>query len=419
MKVKNASLPLLTLLLSTLVLAVVGPIPTSAAQYQYAKPPGMPSNAIQYNRTDITPYRRMEQLVGNNTYVFAYRNVTMMMNCSHTSTMNITIDSQVQTRTLALHMLQNQSALFTMQVAASPPPGVQTMHRTLNLYWGIEPNATLQLQVQLRLYINATTLNAEMNRAVNMSRLSWMYWNGSRNCWVTVDSHIDENGYLVCETSHLSTWTVAETVPGMPENANHYDRSDITPNQQMEQLVGNNTYVFAYRNVTMMMNCSQTTVMNLTVGAQVRTRTFAVNMLQDQPIQLDMTIATAPPAGVQTMTRTLNVYWDIEPNATLQLRAQLRVHIDGVALASELGRVVNASRLTWMHWNTTRNGWDAVDSWIDADGYLTCETRHLSTWTVAELEPAVQPQTPWLTYALVGGLLAAVAAFALYLVKRR
>lgn len=207
-------------------------------------------------------------------------------------------------------------------------------------------------------------------------------------------------------------------VPAM--DAYNYTRSDITPNNQIEQIMANNTYVFTYRNVTMMMNCSQNTEMNITIDGQVKTRIFAMDMIQNQTAMLTMNIDTSPPNGVQTMNRTLNFYWGLESNATLQLNAQLRLHVDGAALNSELGRTVDASILTWMNWNTTRNGWDQVPSWIDKDGYLVCNTTHFSTWTVAETEPAtVQLETPWLTYGFIGAGMAVVAVVAIYLLKRR
>jgi len=40
-----------------------------------------------------------------------------------------------------------------------------------------------------------------------------MYWNRTRASWETVESHMDQNGYLVCNTDHFSTWTVAELAP--------------------------------------------------------------------------------------------------------------------------------------------------------------------------------------------------------------
>ena len=208
-------LPLLTLLLSTLVFSAISFIPTSASTQtqQYSKPPGMPHNALQYNRTDITPHKQMEQVMANNTYVFAYRNVTMMMNCSENTALNMTIGNQTRTRYFALDMVQNQSVRLDMNISTSPSSGVMTMLRTLNFYWGIEPNVTIQLNAQLRMHIDGTILNVELGRTVNTSRLTWMYWNTSRNGWDPVESWMDKDGYLVCNTPHFSTWTIAEIIP--------------------------------------------------------------------------------------------------------------------------------------------------------------------------------------------------------------
>ena len=60
------------------------------------------------------------------------------------------------------------------------------------------------------MHISQTELNEELNREVNASRLTWMYWNRTRAEWEAVESYMDQNGYLVCNTDHFSTWTVAE-----------------------------------------------------------------------------------------------------------------------------------------------------------------------------------------------------------------
>jgi hypothetical protein len=43
-----------------------------------------------------------------------------------------------------------------------------------------------------------------MDREVNASRLTWMYWNQTRSQWEAVESFMDQNGYLVCNTDHFS-----------------------------------------------------------------------------------------------------------------------------------------------------------------------------------------------------------------------
>lgn len=175
--------------------------------------PGMSENIMLCNLTDVTPTRLMKQIASNKMYAYAFKNVTLLMNCSKNSKLNITIESNVQTRYLALIMEQNKSALLNMNISVAPPPGVMTMEQTLNFYWGIEPNTTLRLQAQLRLHINGTALHQQLNREVDTSKLTWMYWNKSESNWIPVKSHIDEDGYLTCNTTHFSTWTVAEINP--------------------------------------------------------------------------------------------------------------------------------------------------------------------------------------------------------------
>jgi len=40
-----------------------------------------------------------------------------------------------------------------------------------------------------------------------------MYWNNTKLEWIPVPSYMDQNGYLVCNTNHFSTWAVAEISP--------------------------------------------------------------------------------------------------------------------------------------------------------------------------------------------------------------
>ncbi len=186
-------------------------------------PPDMPVDALQYNRTNVTPHGYMESIQAMETNVFFYRNFTLMMNCTQNCELNMTLDPQVRNRLLTLSVEPNQTMTLTMNVSASPPQGEAVMQNTLNFYMGLEPNAELQLQSQLRLHINQTELSEELGREVNESRLTWMYYNQTQNQWTPVESHIDQNQYLVCNTTHFSTWTVAEFDPELvPENIHLY-----------------------------------------------------------------------------------------------------------------------------------------------------------------------------------------------------
>jgi hypothetical protein len=172
--------------------------------------PGVPDNAVQYNKTDMTPVAQMEQVQAGEPALFQYRNMTMLMNCTRNCSLVVTVDPTVKPQLFVLSVEPNQTMTLTMNLSGSPLEGAQTMQRTLNCYFGIEPNATLQLRGQLRLHINQTELSQQLNREVNASRLTWMYWNRTRAEWETVESYMDQNGYLVCNTDHFSTWTVAE-----------------------------------------------------------------------------------------------------------------------------------------------------------------------------------------------------------------
>ena len=172
--------------------------------------PGAPDNAVQYNKTDVTPVAQMEQVMAGEPTLYRYRNTTMLMNCTRNCELVITVDPTLKPKLLGLSVDPNQTMTLTMNLSGSPLEGERVMERTLNFYWGIEPNATLQLRGQLRLHINQTELSQELNREVNASRLTWMYWNRTRAEWETVPSYMDQNGYLVCNTGHFSTWTVAE-----------------------------------------------------------------------------------------------------------------------------------------------------------------------------------------------------------------
>jgi hypothetical protein len=177
---------------------------------KYPEVPGAPDNAVQYNKTETTPTAEMEQVQAGEPALFCYRNMTMLMNCTRNCSVIFTADPEVTPKILGLSIEPNQTMTLTMNMYGSPLQGEQVMEQTLNFYLGIEPDAELQLQAQLRLLINQTELNQELNREVNASRLTWMYWNQTRAQWITVESFMDQNGYLVCNTDHFSTWTVAE-----------------------------------------------------------------------------------------------------------------------------------------------------------------------------------------------------------------
>ena len=177
---------------------------------KYPDVPGAPDNAVQYNKTDVTPVAEMMQVVAGEISLFQYKNMAMLMNCSKNCEIVFTADPDVTPKILSLSVDPNQTMTLTMNMHRSPLQGEAVMEQTLNFYLGIEPNSQQQISAQIRLLINQTELSQELNREVNASRLTWMYWDTTQAQWTPVESFMDQNGYLVCNTDHFSTWTVAE-----------------------------------------------------------------------------------------------------------------------------------------------------------------------------------------------------------------
>jgi hypothetical protein len=207
-------------IVAMLLLAYVLPLTTvkavSGTPQEGDKPPyfpGLPDNAVQYNKTDVTPVAETEQAMAGEPTLFCYRNTTMLMNCTRDCEVIFTADPEVTPKIFGFSIDPNQTMELTMNLNGSPLESERAIERTLNFYLGIEPNATLQLSAQIRLHINQTALSQELNREVNASRLTWMYWHRTQGDWEVVESYLDQDGYLVCETDHFSTWTVAEIEP--------------------------------------------------------------------------------------------------------------------------------------------------------------------------------------------------------------
>ncbi len=190
---------------------------------------GSSGSEKQYSKPDVTPKGETEQIRAREQTMLQYRNMTMQLNCTRNCTVIITSDEEVTPQEFGLTVDPNQTMTLAMNLTKSPLNGAVVNERCLNFYLGIEPNATLQLQAQIRLRINQTELNQNLNREVNASRLTWMYWNQTQAQWQAVESYMDQNGYLVCNTNHFSTWTVAEATAeeATPNQTNTIDTPTI------------------------------------------------------------------------------------------------------------------------------------------------------------------------------------------------
>ena len=173
--------------------------------------PGLPENVIQYNKTDVAPVAQAEKVLAGEPTLFAYQNTTMLFNSTKNCHLVITAEATANQKIFALSIDPNQTMTLTMNISSNPLQNKQDKDKNLNFYANIEPNATVKLTAQLKLHINQTELNQELDWEVTPEKLTWMYWNGTQNEWVKVPSFIDQNGYLVCNTNHFSIWTIGET----------------------------------------------------------------------------------------------------------------------------------------------------------------------------------------------------------------
>ena len=200
------------LVLPTLVYAGIQPVKENefVGVGNIPEVPGLPDNVVQYNKTNVSPIAQKEQVLAGEPVVFAYQNTAMLFNSTMNCDLVITAEVTGNQKIFALSVDSNQTMALIMNFSSSSFQNELAREKNLNFYVNIEPNATVELSAQLRLFINQTELDQELNWEVNASKLTWMYWNGTQSEWVKVPSFVDQDGYLVCETDHFSLLTVGE-----------------------------------------------------------------------------------------------------------------------------------------------------------------------------------------------------------------
>lgn len=210
-------------------------------------------------------------------------------------------------------------------------------------------------------------------------------------------------------------------VPGLPENVIQYNKTDITPEAQTEKVVSGEPALFAYQNTTMLFNFTQNVDLVITSKTSTTQKIFALTMDPNQTLTLTMNFGEDLLQVGQDRDRNLKFYASIETNETVKLTAQLKLYINQTELSKDLDWEVEPEKLTWMFWNGTQNEWVKVPSFIDQNGYLTCNTDHFSVWTVGEdvSEKSQNVVDMTLIYGGVGIGLIIVVALGLVLYTKR
>jgi len=424
-------------LLATMLAVLMLSAPVAASATNPIQDPGIgpnipepPEKARRFNYTEVVPEAFRHSYAIGEPLVFRFRNMTMQFNASRSMELNITADPRLEMRYFSLDLQLSRSLMLSLHANSTPPPSIPRPESGIDRYLILEPNASAQIRATLRLYIDEEGLSVETNKTIRRERLTWCWWNASD--WEAVDSWVDEGGFLVAETDHLSTWTIRERgrpeeipapdIPGVPSRVRAYNHSDATPDRFEWTVRAREGAVLVFRNMAMMFNSTKDLELNITSGPNVVQRLFRLQLNPAEALRLRIRMQVEPPSGVGQAQRGVGLYLDVEPNSTAPVNARIGLLIDPVALQAHLGREVNASALRWAYWNGSV--WVDVESTLDEDNILEAETDHFSTWTIIELEETQEPEplqdqeTSETHWYLLGGLII-VGAVAIILVLRR
>jgi hypothetical protein len=179
--------------------------------------PGVPETTRAFNYTDRVPEAFRWTLRERESNTLQFRDTAMVFSSTKKVQLRITAQEEFRQRLFRLELEPSEALELQIRLQAEKPSDVSGPVNGLGFYCLIEPNATIPLQARLSVEIDPVALQTQLDREVDPQRLTWAYWNGET--WMHVNSQLDEDGLLVAETSHFSTWTVleeAETQPTEP-----------------------------------------------------------------------------------------------------------------------------------------------------------------------------------------------------------
>jgi len=166
--------------------------------------------AISYNHSNIIPRNFSCRVPSNTPTVLMFKNFVFMVNSSERLDLSLTVGSGVAMKYFSLNLKPDASLSLNIKADVSPPPSVPALDNDVGIYVDLETETNVAVKATLGLYINETILEAEVGRDIDVSGLTWIFWDDSK--WVLMPSSIDVNGYLVTNTMHLSTWSIVEAI---------------------------------------------------------------------------------------------------------------------------------------------------------------------------------------------------------------
>ena len=397
---KTTAITLALMISITLIAPALASAAVAQDQPTEPKAPRPRPGSVQVNATDTVPRGFAQRVEAGNPQVLRFSNMVIEINSNRRMTVNVSSDDAVRLRYFAMNMTATRNTRLNVKANSTHPKDVEAPRYGIRKYLTIEPNNTAPVRATLRLFMNETELNCELNRTVLMKRLTWCFWNGTG--WEPVRSRLTADGFLEAETDHFSLWTVMEQrhprevptpeTPGVPRQTRALNYTDTVPNRFQYSLREREGTLLQFKNTAMYVNATRRVRLNVTAEEQFRQRLLKLEVEPSEALSLDMQLRASKPDEVEPAENYLGFYCVIEPNATAPLQATLGAEIDPAQLQEELGREIDPQNLTWAYWNGTH--WDPVESELTDDGVLEAETDHFSTWTIMEVSEEAPQEAP-------------------------
>jgi len=354
----------------------------------------------------MVPVRYLYNYTGGGPHLFQFRNMVLEVNCSHRLALNISSGMNVTLQPLSLNIRAMRNIQLNIHVDVSPPFGAQQAEMSINRYLFFECNNTDPINATLRYYLNSTQLSLEMNRYVNITRMTWCYWNGTM--WEPVRSRLSEDGFLEANTTHFSVWTIVEQQPMrieeppsiqtlnstdvMPQTPRiqTLNYTDILPQAFTHQLQRGQATILKFSNTELYLNCTNKISLTVSAEDQYMQKSLRLEVNSGSPLELRLQLRNSKPDDVEPPHSYLGFYCMIEPNATIN-QVRMGMEIDPEVVQA---RNLDMNQLTWAYWNGA--AWTPVTSTLTDGNILETETDHFSIWTILQVEetqPEITDQT--------------------------
>jgi hypothetical protein len=379
------------LILTLLVNMLITPIQAQAPQQtQTQKPPEVIPERLRVNLTETIPKDYMHTNTPDAPQQLQFKNMVLELTSTRKMTMSITSDEQVRFQYLSMTMEMIQNMHINMYIAQDPPEDIPSPVAGVNKYITLEPNTTDSTRATLRLYMDQEELVSENSE---FEQYTWCYWNGTH--WDPTPTRYTKDGFLETNTTHLGVWTIKEQqkgknremptpeTPGIRAETKAYNYTDITPTEFQYKMKASTPTLLQFRNSAIYMHGTKPVDIEYSAEEQNRNRLIRIEVETENPLHLKFNLRESKPEEVDSPSKSLGFYCEIEPNQTItQARLGYEVNVSDVQ-----SKGLESEKLSWTFWNGTH--WENVNSTLSEEGVLEADTDHFSVWTITEIEEVI------------------------------